>query len=214
MKNLVVIKCNKYGLLVYLDENAPYQEIMTQIECKFKESSKFFKDAVMAVSFEGRVLTNGQEREIVDLISSIAQVHIVCIMDRNKNTEVAYKSVVDECMENKEQRDGQFYKGTLRRRQVLESETSVIVLGDVDLGATIVAKGNIVVLGTIRGSVHAGASGDMKAFVVALGMQPKQLRIAEVEAHRLVLGQKDTAPNSPKIAVLDGECIYVDPLIY
>lgn len=205
-----MIKSNKYGLIVHMDPVASYSEILEEIRGKFVESAKFFRNATMAITFEGRVLTKLQEQEIIETISEVAQINIVCIFDTNENTERLYQSVVERSLEDLPRKEGQFYRGTLKKRQVLESEKSIIILGDVDFGATVVSKGNIVVLGTIRGSVHAGAAGNKKAFVVALSMKPQLLRIADTSAHHVYL-RKEVKPEA-KIAWLDGERIYIDPL--
>ena len=175
-----------------------------------ESETKFFKDASMAITFEGRVLTKPQEEEIIDLITDIAHIHIVCIFDKNENTERLYKSVVEECLEDLPRREGQFYRGTLKKRQVLETEKSIIILGDVEFGATVVSRGNIVVLGTIRGTVHAGAAGNKNAFVVALAMKPQMLKIAGVGANRVYL-RKGEKPEA-RIARLDEEHISIGPL--
>ena len=78
--------------------------------------------------------------------------------------------------------DGRFYKGTLRSGQVLESETSVIILGDVNPGARVISKGNVIVLGTLKGNIFVGAAGNEAAFVAALSMDPMQIRIGDVIA--------------------------------
>lgn len=210
MKPKVIIKSNKYGLLVHMDPEVPYSEILEELREKFTKSARFFKDADMAVTFEGRVLTKPQEEEIIEVITDTAHVHIVCIFDKNENTERLYKSVVEQSIEDLPKREGQFYRGTLKKRQILESEKSIIVLGDVEFGATVVSKGNIVVLGTIRGIVHAGAAGNRNAFIVALSMKPQMLRIADTPADHVYL-RKEERPEA-KIAWLDGERIYIDPL--
>ena len=110
-------------------------------------------------------------------------------------------------------REGQFYRGTLRKRQILESETSVVILGEVEPGARVIAKGNIIIVGALYGAVHAGASGDRDAFVVALSMQPKQLCIGDIEAKRQIIYQESLGIKGPKIAVIDGNRIYLDPLV-
>lgn len=210
MKQKVVIKSNKYGLIVHMDPEAEYSQILEELKIKFTASARFFKDAALAITFEGRILTKPQEHEIIELISDIAHVHIVCIFDKNENTERLYQSVVERSLEDMPKREGQFYRGTLKKRQVLETEKSIIVLGDVDFGATVVSKGNIVVLGTIRGSVHAGAAGNRDAFIVALSMKPQMLRIADISAPHVYL-RKEEKPEA-KIARLDGDHIYIDPL--
>lgn len=210
MKQKVIIKSNKYGLIVHMDPDASYEEILMELREKFMESSKFFRDATMAVTLEGRVLTRPQEQEVIELITDVAHIHIVCVFNRDENTERLYQSVVERALEDLPKKDGQFYRGTLKKRQVLESDSSIIVLGDVEFGAKVISKGNIVVLGTIRGSVHAGAAGDRDAFIVALSMKPQKLRIADTAAQHVYLRREETP--EARIAWLDGERIYIDPL--
>ena len=186
----------------------PYDEILEEIRTKFTESAKFFKDATMAITFEGRILTKLQEEEIIETITEVSNIQIVCIFDNNENTEKLYQSIVEQSLEDLPRKEGQFYKGTLKKRQLLETEKSIVILGDVDFGATVVSKGNIVVLGTIRGSVHAGAAGNRNAFVVALSMKPQALRIADVSTKKLYI-RKEEKPDA-KIARIDGDRIYVD----
>ena len=197
MKQKVIIKSNKYGLIVHMDPDAEYTEILKELREKFTESARFFKDATMAVTFEGRILTKPQEEEVIGLITDVAHIHIVCIFDANENTERLYKKVVEDSL------------NTLRQRQVLETEQSIIILGDVEFGATVVSKGNIVVLGAVRGTVHAGATGDRNAFITALSMRPHVMKIADIVSTHTYL-QDETV--RPSIARLDGKRIYIDPL--
>ena len=67
---------------------------------------------------------------------------------------------------------------TLRSGQKIEHDGDVLIIGDVNPDSYVVASGNIIVLGTLRGVVHAGASGDESAVVMALKLMPQQLRIA------------------------------------
>lgn len=68
---------------------------------------------------------------------------------------------------------------TLRSGHNINFFGHVIVIGDVNPGAEIVAGGNIVVWGRLRGTVHAGVDGDQNAVICALDMSPTQLRIAD-----------------------------------
>ncbi len=74
------------------------------------------------------------------------------------------------------------YKGNLRSGQTLTESRSVIIMGDVKPGATVTAAGSIFVLGALRGSVYAGSDGDDSAFVMAMEMDPLQIRIANAIA--------------------------------
>jgi septum site-determining protein MinC len=71
-----------------------------------------------------------------------------------------------------------FHKGTLRSGQSISTIGTIVVVGDVNAGAELVATGDIVVWGTLRGVAHAGAQGDESAAVYALRLEPMQLRIA------------------------------------
>jgi septum site-determining protein MinC len=68
---------------------------------------------------------------------------------------------------------------TLRSGRSLFTEGSVVIIGDVNPGAEIVAGGDVVVWGRLRGLVHAGALGDETAVICALSLNPTQLRIAD-----------------------------------
>jgi septum site-determining protein MinC len=76
----------------------------------------------------------------------------------------------------------QYHRGTLRGGQSLQQLGSLIVVGDVNPGAELVATGDIVVFGALRGTAHAGAQGDATARVFALELAPTQLRIATLIA--------------------------------
>ena len=71
-----------------------------------------------------------------------------------------------------------FHKGTLRAGQSLSALGNIVVLGDVNPGGELVATGDIIVWGALRGVAHAGAEGDEEACVYALQLEPTQLRIA------------------------------------
>ena len=71
---------------------------------------------------------------------------------------------------------------TVRGGQEIKTESSVMILGNVNPGAQIIAGGNIDIRGTCRGYVHAGAFGDENACVVADRLMPMQIRIADIIA--------------------------------
>ena len=71
-----------------------------------------------------------------------------------------------------------YHRGTLRGGQTLHNLGNIIVIGDVNPGAELIASGDIVVFGALRGVAHAGAQGDRSARVIALDLAPTQLRIA------------------------------------
>lgn len=123
---------------------------MKDIGEKFKASSKFFKDAQMAIAFEGRILSQEEQMDVIRVIQESSGLEILCILEQDALKEAYMKRVLEERQQQQASSDGRFYKGTLRSGQVLESETSIIILGDVNPGATVVSKGNVVVLGALK----------------------------------------------------------------
>lgn len=213
MSELVTIKSSHSGIELRLNANLPFPDLLKAVEEKFRQSADFFKNAKMAVSFSGRTLSISEEEQLIQVITQTTNLEIICIIDHDERKELIYKRAVAQCLSECEKSDGQFYRGTLKRRQLLESESSIVILGDVEFGAKVVAKGNIIILGTLYGSVHAGAAGDRNAFIIALSMQPQRLVIGDIEAKRQLIYQDSLSINGPQIAVVDGKRIYLDPLI-
>ncbi len=213
MERLVTIRSSRYGLDIELDPEEDFDSLLEILTGKFRSSARFFKDAKMALSFSGRSLTRTEEEKILQVISENTQIDILCVVEQNDKNEPMYRSIVEQTLSDISKREGQFYRGTLGKREILESESSIVILGDVEPGARIIAKGNVVIVGALYGAVHAGASGDRDAFVVALSMQPKQLCIGDIEAKRQIIYQESLSIKGPKIAVVDGRRIYLDPLV-
>ncbi len=209
----VVIKSNKYGITLFLDRNIPFRELLADIAERFKASSEFFRDARMALAFDGRWLSREEQLEIMRVSQENSSLEILCVLDQDELKESYMKQVVEGRQGDRDFNTGRFYKGTLRSGQVLESETSIIILGDVNPGATIVSKGNVVVLGSLKGTIHAGAVGNEDAFVAALNMSPVQIRIADAIARSGdgPIHMKGTA-TGPMIAYAEEGNIYMEPI--
>ena len=100
-----------------------------------------------------------------------------------------------------------YHRGTLRGGQALHNLGNIVVIGDVNPGAELVASGDIAVFGALRGVAHAGAQGDRGARVVALELSPTQLRIATV-----ISSAADGKPHGPEHASIVDDRIVVVPL--
>jgi septum site-determining protein MinC len=82
----------------------------------------------------------------------------------------------------RERRAGLVVRRTLRSGQAINHPGHVVLIGDVNPGAEIVAGGDVIVWGKLRGTVHAGASGTDDAVVCALQLAPSQIRIGGLVA--------------------------------
>lgn len=95
-----------------------------------------------------------------------------------------------------------FLGRTLRSGTRVEFAGNVVILGDVNPGAEIIAEGSIVVWGKVRGMLHAGSKLNAKALICALDLSGAQLRIAD----RLAAEPRGQAPHTaPATASLDSD---------
>ena len=216
-KQPVIIKNNKYGLIVILDGDLEFEALHEKVAEKFRASAKFFGETQIALCFQGRKLSQEEEMALVETITGNCRLQVISIVDEDETTEQAMKKAVETQAEREglmDLQDGRFYKGTLRSGQVLESETSIIILGDVNPGARVISKGNVVVLGAMKGNAFVGAAGNESAFVAALSMDPMQIRIGDVIARSSDKGQakKKKTEDVPKIAYVEDGNIYIEPI--
>ena len=216
MKNSVIIKSFQNGLSIYLDDEMPFASLLEEIAFKFKESAHFFKDASMVVSFEGRELSDQEERQIVNTISANSNLNVVCIMGKNEETNKNYVKALQKLSYHQQvmENAGQFYKGTLKDGQMLETENSVIVLGDVYPGASIISNKDIVILGGLYGQAYAGGNGEDGHFVVALEMSPEKLKIGDFKYKTSEKQSKwGIKPKiQPKIAYVQDGRVVIEPI--
>jgi len=100
------------------------------------------------------------------------------------------------------------HRGTLRSGDHIEAAGSLLVLGDVNPGARVSAGGHVLVWGRLRGVAHAGCHGDQGARIVAMGLQPLQLRIADAIARG---PEEAPPPGLAEQASLSAGAIRIDP---
>ena len=210
MKNSVIIKGTKSGIIVHLDSELPFDELSKKVCEKFKSSADFLGSSQIALSFEGRTLTDEEQLILVGCITDNSNLDIVCVIDDNAEREAYFSKSLEEKLMSMNTNTGQFYKGTLRSGQVLEFDTSIVIHGDVNAGAQVVSTGNVIVLGKLLGNVYAGASGKDSCFVVALKMNPTQIRIGDVIARSP--DEKRKVETEPQIAFSQEGNIYIERL--
>ena len=217
MSQSVILKSNRYGINLILDNNISFVELKKAVLDKFKESEKFFKNASIAISFEGRTLSGEEELELLDLIAENTSIHVVCVVDHDELREQLYKEKIDSYYNNVADNTGEFYKGTLRSGQVLKCDSSIVIIGDVNPGAKIIARGNIVIIGALKGNAYAGAAGDESCFVTALTMDPVQIKIGNVIGRSADKGPWEAIRNrkrtmEPQMAMVSDGNILIEPI--
>lgn len=215
MKNSVVIKSFPSGIVLHLDPDLPFDQLLADVGEKFRESSSFFKDAKMALSLKGRVLSDFEEQQILDAITQNSELRILCLTGEDDETNQTFVKALRQADFTGESADGngQFYRGTLRNGQVLETESSIVVLGDVYPGSAIISARDIIVLGGLFGEAYAGGNGSSAHYVVALEMSPEKLKIGDFKYHAKEKSKWGIKPKvQPKIAYVKNKKIVMDSL--
>lgn len=180
MSNYVKIKGMRDGIVIKLDSEAPFNEVYNELCDKFRESSNYFKNASLIIGFEGRKLSNDEESKLLDGISMNSDVNIVCVIGDDEEKDERFIHTKRRFSSSNKYKDNTFHKGSLRAHEHFESDQSIIVLGDVNPGAVVTSNGNIIILGTLYGTAHAGANGNTDAFVVSLDMKSARIGISGI----------------------------------
>lgn len=192
------IKGTRDGLLITLGSGAWHVTLAT-LEARIAATPEFFKGARVALNVGARKLLEIDARAARDMLAQYDVVlwglisedeetqHMADVM--GLNAELPKREPVPLPIEPPspdmvglrapdDPDAGLITRRTLRSGQQVRHPGSITVIGDVNPGAEIVAGGDVVVWGKLRGTVHAGAMGDEGAIVCALDLQPTQLRIA------------------------------------
>lgn len=212
----VTFKATVNGLVLIMREEDDFDTIFEQVEKKLASAGKFFKGASIAVKYRGRKLLPEEESRLMVLMSERTGAEIKCFEEDSEETrpvpeentpteKFRYKKLffsgINEGMTK-------FYRGTVRSGQLVNYDGNLVVVGDVNPGGEVVATGNVIVMGSLRGIVHAGSDGNKDAVVVALNLQPTQLRIADV----ITRSPDEKLRNTyiPELASIKDDTVYIE----
>ncbi|MCT8137520.1 septum site-determining protein MinC [Anaerobacillus sp. CMMVII] len=193
--NYVTIRGTKEGLILYLDDECSFSELVSELEEKLSSNYPQISEGPavhVKVSVGNRYLSEPQKEQLISIISD-QQKLVINQIESNIITKQEAENL------QKEAQTATIIR-VIRSGQVLEVKGNLLLLGDVNPGGTVVATGNIYILGVLRGIAHAGSEGDSEAVIAASKMEPSQLRIAEI-----VSRSPDTKDNESH----DMECAYV-----
>lgn len=176
MRNYVSINLKKNEILIKINEQASYEEIIESLKKKLPELKKLYKEEKTPIKVVGKVLKNREINEIQNMITQKIDVEIEFDMPKTLGLASIKRAFEQEIAIS----ETKFHRGSLRSGQKMETEGSLVILGDVNSGAEVIASDNIVVLGCLRGLAHAGAKGNKQAIISAGNLDTVQLRIANI----------------------------------
>ena len=188
---LIQIKGLRDGLMIMLGD-AEWSELYALLFKQIDERQSFFQGARLALDVGNQGLRVAELSGLRDELSersislwavistspsTVQTAQLLGLATRiSKPREIKAPHSVPEVTGEK---SALWVERTLRSGTRVESDGNVVVMGDVNPGAEIVAVGNVLIWGRLRGSVHAGAGGDARAFVCTLKMSATRLQIAD-----------------------------------
>ena len=184
MKEKVRIKSFSKGLVLQLDDQASFDELLSETAAKFLESKTFFGKETVAITFSGRKLSPDEEFQMIDAIQFNCDLKIPCIVEKNEEQDKVFmkairQAEIRELMEVDLDQEIQVFRGSLRDGEELETPNNVVVFGDVQEGCSISSEKNVLVLGAIYGTARAGMPHDDGCMIAALEMAPEEISIGD-----------------------------------
>ena len=172
----ISINLKKDEVLIKIDDNAVHRKILSELSKKLKELKKMYQEEQTPIRVTGKVLTNKELEEVRKVIKREIDVEIKF----DTPTTLGLHSITRSYKRDVGKSETTFHRGSLRSGQKLEVEGSVVVIGDVNSGAEVIAADNIAVIGNLRGLAHAGAKGNKDAVIAASTLDVVQIRISNI----------------------------------
>ncbi len=192
MQGSIAIKGTRNGLLLTLEPETPFGELLNALAERLAEAPTFFRGASLTVDTSRRSLRVSERVQLENLLAY----YQMSVTSLEKATQARQAKTItlplsesspnpDTSMgqaqrDARESDDTLFLRRTVRSGQAIHHHSNIVVLGDVNPGAEIVAGGDIIVWGVLRGMVHAGYPDNQNAVVCSLLLSPVQLRIAHL----------------------------------
>ncbi len=173
-----------------------WAEIFQQLKQRLHAGGRLWQaDTTVHLNARDRLLDGRQLQEIADSLAEV-QLRLKRVYTSRRQTAVAaatagYSVEQQSSIAQINPSGGEtaqalaeplYLQTTLRSGSDVKHNGTVIVLGDLNPGSSVVADGDILVWGRLRGTVHAGARSNAQALIMALQMEPTQIRIADFVA--------------------------------
>ncbi|MBQ1613042.1 MAG: septum site-determining protein MinC [Selenomonas sp.] len=220
-EDIVKIKGTSLGLQLSFAPDASFEDVRANLLKKLESGSTFFLRGTLVLI--PRDVFRGSER---DELQRLFHEHgLICRTQRpeseeeqaakmqaEKRPQAEVKQAQPEPPAAKEELQPQemvVINRTLRGGQEITTKSSVLVCGNVNPGAQIIAGGSIDIRGTCRGMVHAGAYGDSTAFIIADHLMPTQIRISNLIAR--CPDEMEKTDRAERASIKDGQ-IVIEPI--
>ena len=174
--NGIIFNLKKRHLTLKVNEDTEYKAVVSCLKKKLPELKKVYKEINPEIYVMGKEFTNKEIYIIQKMVDKFFDVDVNFSCSKMLGLHGIRKTFNKDIAVSKTK----FVRNSLRSGQMEEFEGSIVVLGDVNYGAQVIAGENIVVLGNLRGLAHAGAKGNKEAIISAGAIQANQIRIANI----------------------------------
>ncbi len=174
--NGIIFNLKKRHITVKINDETEYKTVITCLKKKLPELKKLYKDSTPEIYIMGKEFSNKEIYSIQKIVDKFFDIDVNFSCSKMLGLHGIRKTFYKDIAVSKTK----FIRNSLRSGQKEEFEGSLVVLGDVNYGAEVIAGENIVVLGILRGLAHAGAKGNKEAIISAGSIQANQIRIADV----------------------------------
>ena len=198
MSRCINIYFKRDSIVLKIKEDATTNEILSELQEKLPELKEFYKDEKTPIMVTGKILKKFEIDSIQKLIQNVIKVKV----DFDSPKTLGLHGIKRTFRKDIQISETKFYKGSIRSGQKMEFEGSIVIIGDVNDGAEVIAEDNIAVLGNLRGMAHAGAKGNEKAIIAASIINSPQIRIASRILER---DRKDIERESYSYAYINDE---------
>ena len=147
MKNCISINLKKDEIVIKISEQAEQADIIANLKKKLPELKKLYKDEKTPILVTGKVLKNKEIDQIRELIKEKIDVEIDFDVPKGLGLHSIKKTFEKEIAVS----ETRFHRGSLRSGQKIETEGSIVIIGDINSGAEVIASDNIIVQGALRG---------------------------------------------------------------
>lgn len=172
----IVFNLRKKQITIKVNEKVDEKKFIMALKKKMPELSKKYKDLEPSISIIGKEFKNRDIYQIQKITDKYFDVEVQFDCSKRLGLYGIRKPFKKEIATS----ETKFIRTPLRSGQKVEFEGSLVVLGDVNYGAEVIAGENIVILGTLRGLAHAGAKGNKKAIISAISIEATQIRISNI----------------------------------
>lgn len=226
MNENVTIKGCKDGVVVYLRSDVGFEKLKKSLFEVLSNHKDFFGNASIEINIGERRYSQKELKELKQLVEQFSNITLRKITNASEKILEDFDEQVtdnkgslankDRSKKNKKPAEEQsvdeslIIRRTVRSGQKINFSGHVVIVGDVNPGAEIIAGEDIIVMGTVRGVVHAGASGNNDASITALRLLPSQMRIGNIICR--APDEEASGSNVPEYAFVSEERIFINSL--